>query len=311
MSADLAQSITRAASQQTYYTIRFLVDRARVADAFRAYGYFRWLDDLLDADAAPALSEREGEARRAFVARQQRLLDSAYRGEAPRAVTREEHMLIELIQHDDEQDSGLQAYLRHMLRLMDFDSRRRGRLISQAELDQYTRWLATAVTEALLHFIGHAGGAPRAAARYRAVTGAHITHMLRDTFDDLPRGYYNIPREVLAAAGLGPQAVHSPAYRAWVQSRVRLAREHFQAGRAYFAQVPSARCRLAAMAYTARFSWLLDTLEREDYVLRASYPERKSVGTGLRMGWLTLAALAHRPAAGRRAPAVSGGLPKR
>jgi phytoene/squalene synthetase len=105
--------------------------------------------------------------------------------------------------------------------------------------------------------------------------------------------------------------VHSPAYRAWVQSRVRLAREHFQAGRAYFAQVPSARCRLAAMAYTARFSWLLDTLEREDYVLRASYPERKSVGTGLRMGWLTLAALARGPAAGRRAPAVSGGLPKR
>ena len=37
----LASSITKAASQQTYYTIRFLVDRERVPDAYRAYAYFR------------------------------------------------------------------------------------------------------------------------------------------------------------------------------------------------------------------------------------------------------------------------------
>jgi hypothetical protein len=43
-------AITKAASTQTYYTILFLADRGRVANAFRAYGYFRWLDDQLDAD---------------------------------------------------------------------------------------------------------------------------------------------------------------------------------------------------------------------------------------------------------------------
>ena len=48
----LAPSITKAASRQTYYTIRFLVDRERVADAYRAYAYFRWVDDTLDADSA-------------------------------------------------------------------------------------------------------------------------------------------------------------------------------------------------------------------------------------------------------------------
>ncbi len=37
----LAASITKAASQQTYYTIRFLADRDRMADAYRAYAYFR------------------------------------------------------------------------------------------------------------------------------------------------------------------------------------------------------------------------------------------------------------------------------
>ncbi len=43
-----AESITRSASKQTYYTIGFLVDRERVADAYRAYAYFRWVDDTLD-----------------------------------------------------------------------------------------------------------------------------------------------------------------------------------------------------------------------------------------------------------------------
>ena len=51
MTPSLASSITKAASKQTYYTIRFLVDRERVDDAYRAYGYFRWVDDVLDADS--------------------------------------------------------------------------------------------------------------------------------------------------------------------------------------------------------------------------------------------------------------------
>jgi hypothetical protein len=35
--ATLAASITKAASKQTYYTIRMLVDRESVDDAYRAY----------------------------------------------------------------------------------------------------------------------------------------------------------------------------------------------------------------------------------------------------------------------------------
>ena len=45
----LAAAITKSASKQTYYTIQFFVDRGRVDDAYRAYGYFRWVDDVLDA----------------------------------------------------------------------------------------------------------------------------------------------------------------------------------------------------------------------------------------------------------------------
>ena len=281
----LAPLITKAASKQTYYTIRFLADRERVADAYRAYAYFRWVDDMLDAGSASA-SERI-----AFLERQKLLLGKCYRGESLQDATIEENLLIELVRHDPEKNSGLQSYLRNMMQVMDFDAKRRGRLISQSELNDYTRWLANAVTEAMHYFIGHDCFSPEDETRYLAVSAAHITHMLRDTFDDIQLGYYNIPREVLEPNHIGPQDVQSDAYRAWVKNRVLLAREYFKAGKAYFARVQNPRCRLASLAYIARFEWLLDTMEKEDYSLRPQYNERKSLGTGLRMSWLTFSSM--------------------
>ena len=292
MISNLASSITKAASKQTYTTIQFLVDRERVNDAYRAYAYFRWVDDVLDAPSG------SGPERKAFLERQNSLLESCYRGEPPRDADIQEIMLVELVERDHEKNSGLQTYLRNMMLVMDFDVRRRGRLVSQAELSEYTRWLAIAVTEAMHYFIGNGWYAPRDETRYLAVSAAHITHMLRDTFDDMQAGYYNIPREVLEANHIGPQDVRSDAYRAWAESRVKLARVYFEAGREYLARIQSLRCRLAGFAYTARFEWLLETIEREGYRLRAEYNERKRVGTGLQMSWQALSSMMNLRGAG-------------
>ena len=283
----LAPSITKAASEQTYYTIRYLVDSERVADAYRAYAYFRWVDDCLDADSA--LSPE----RTAFLERQKSLLEKCYRGELPRDADIHERMLVELVQKDTEKNSGLQCYLRNMMGVMDFDGKRRGRYISHMELNEYTHLLASAVTEAMHYFIGHCCYAPQNESRYLAVTAAHITHMLRDTVDDVQAGYYNIPRVVLVANEMLPGDVNRDAYRAWVKSRVQLARSYFKAGREYLNQVQNPRCRLAGYAYAARFEWLLDTFEREGYLLRPQYAERKRFGTGLRMILSAFSSMTH------------------
>jgi squalene/phytoene synthase len=282
-----AESITESASKQTYYTIRLLVDRERVEDAYRAYAYFRWVDDTLDEGSVSASK------RLTFLERQKSLLEKCYQGSFPQNATVEENLMIELMRNDHDKNSGLRSYLRHMIQVMEFDAVRRGRLISQAELNEYTSWLATAVTEAMHYFIGHNSYSPRDETRYLAVTGAHITHMLRDTFDDLEAGYYNIPREVLEANNIGPYDAHSTAYRAWVKSRLQLARRCFEAGRDYLARVGEPRCQLAGMAYTARFEWVLDEIEREDYCLRPDYSERKSLGAGARMGLSILSSVLH------------------
>ena len=268
---NLAASITKAASQQTYYTIRFLVDRKLVADAYRAYAYFRWVDDALDTE----LSKAGAPERSAFVVRQKELLEGCYRGEFPRDVNPQEQMLVELVRKDVEKNSGLQTYLRNMMAIMSFDADRRGRTASQIELNEYTCNLASAVTECMHYFIGHCCYSPNDETRYLAVAAAHITHMLRDTVDDIQAGYFNIPHEVLTANHISPEAIQSDAYRAWVQGRVQLARTYFKAGKDYLGRVQNPRCRLAGLAYTARFEGVLDLIEQDGYLLRTAYPERK------------------------------------
>jgi phytoene/squalene synthetase len=284
-SQSLAAAITKAASKQTYYTIRFFADRGRAADAYRAYGYFRWVDDVLDAEAGPRTEKS------AFVNRQKSLLEACYRGETPESLCAEEMMLVDLVRNDTEKNSGLQSYLRNMMAVMLFDAERQGQVVSQAELSGYSRALAVAVTEALYYFIGHDDPSPCHEARYLAVTAAHITHMLRDTCEDIQAGYFNIPREYLQARGISPQEVNSLAYREWVCGRVQLARAYFKAGRECTAQVKNLRCRLAGFAYTARFEWMLRAIERDNYCLRSEYPERKGLLAGLWIGWLTLTSI--------------------
>jgi phytoene/squalene synthetase len=289
--SQLAADITRAASKQTFYTIRFLVDSERVDDAYQAYAYFRWVDDWLDQGLRPRPECL------AFVRRQQELYESCLRGAPPPDLAPEEEMLVSLVRQDPDRSSGMHAYIRNMLAVMAFDADRRGRMVSQAELNEYTHWLAVAVTEAMHYFIGHGCVTPLGETRYLAVTGAHITHMLRDTLEDVSAGYYNFPAELSAVHSFDPHKMESPAYREWVKDGVQKARDCFKTGREAMSQVECLRCRIAGFAYMRRFEVVLASIEREGYILRAQYPERATPGRGLEMiAWaLWMAFTYHRP----------------
>ena len=284
----LAASITYEASTQTYYTIRYLADRPLVDNAYRAYAYFRWVDDVVDQ------ANLEKTERLAFLARQQEIIERCYQGKRPNGLRREEQMVVDLIHSDGGASSGLHTYIHEMMAVMAFDAERRGRLITEAELNEYTRSLATAVTELLHHFIGHDRFSPHDESRYLAVTGAHVTHLLRDTIGDTAAGYYNVPQEYLEARGIAPVDVTHEAFRAWVQSRVQLARSCLAAGKDYMARVENFRCRLAGYAYIGRFEIILDAIQRDNYRLRPAYPERKSKKHILRIALAALAQSAGR-----------------
>lgn len=281
----LAAQITKGSSKQTYYTIRYFVDCDLVDDAYRAYAYFRWVDDTLDAGTGTQAQKD------AFIKRQKLLLDACYVGMPTENLSPEEHMLAALVANDTGENPGLRSYLYNMMRVMVFDTQRRGRVISQAELSHYTHALAVAVTEALYYFIDHDDPGPQHQERYLAVTAAHITHMLRDAVEDIDPGYFNIPGEYLKTRHIKPQDVTSEAYRKWACQRVNLARDYFTAGRKSIAQVKNLRCRLAGYAYTARFELMLRIIERENFCLRGEYKERKSLKARLWVAWSTLTSL--------------------
>lgn len=275
----LAARITKAGSRQTYFTFRCLADRERVKAGFQAYAYFRWLDDLLDCTSGTAQGKAE------LLERQMSMLDACYRREAPGEVTTEEQMLVDLVQADLEEHSGLQIYLRNMMQVMAFDVARCGRLVSQAELDEYSRLLSSAVTELMYYLFGHDHSPAPDNTRYHAVFAAHIVHMLRDLVEDIEVGYFNLPSELVRAGMLSPEQVNSLAFRKWVFSRVALAHKYFQLGRQSIARAKSFRCRLAGYAYIARFEWMLRAIERDQYSLRRDYPERKSFKALVWMVW--------------------------
>ena len=268
--ARLGRSITSAGSKQAYYTARLLVDKSLVDDFCRAYAYLRWADDVVDESA------QSDDDRIAFVKRQRELIASLYAGKTPVGLVAEEQILADLVRHDRGDDGGLQSFIRGIFAIIEFDANRKGRLISQQELDWYSEALGKAVTDGIQYFIGNRQAYPRGENQYLAATGAHVTHLLRDTVEDTENGFFNIPREYLEAHDIGPEDLNSPAYHAWVRGRVEQARAYFRKGKRYLDGLEVWRCKMAGHLYCARFEGVLDTIERDSYALRANYHERRN-----------------------------------
>lgn len=314
--AALARSTTWAGSKQTYFTAKLLVDRDLVDDFYRAYAYFRWADDVIDE------SSDSNHARNDFIRRQREMIDQLYSGQWtghrpddwPKDLMPEEEILVDLIEGDRGQDSGLQSFIRNMFAIIEFDAYRKGWEIDQDELDWYTNTLSVSVTEGILYFIGSGKPQPESDFRYAAAEGAHIAHLLRDAVLDTEDGFVNIPAEYLENNSITPDSFDSDLYRSWVRSRVVLARVRFSEGKNFLDELPVLRGKIAGYWYCARFEGVLDTVERDGYSLRERYSERSSVRTWIKIGWLGITIidkhLAQRisrvsPAAAKKKPLVT------
>lgn len=284
--AALARSITWAGSKQTYYTARLMVDKDLVDDFYRAYAYFRWADDIVDAPESRADSSQSDNERMAFIRRQKELIDRLYRNNRPDDLTPEEEILADLISHDREENSGLQSFIRNMFAIIEFDAYRKGRLISQAELAWYSDCLGKSVVDGIQYFVGNGFPYPSSDDRYLAAIGAHIAHLLRDAVLDTADGFINIPLEYLEAHSIGPEDMESPPFRAWVRDRMELARQYLCEGKRYLDDLDVLRCKIVGYWYCARFEGVLDTIERDGYILRAEYNEWRKLSTWLKIAWL-------------------------
>ena len=275
--AALARQITWRESKQSYFTMHLLVDRDLVEDSYRAYAYFRWVDDVVDETLTSS------EERIAFIRAQRVLIEGLYEGRRPEGLRMEEVMIAELIRNDRSPRSGLRSYIENFLAIIEFDAERKGQRITGAELRSYADRLALAVTDAIQYFIKNGHRYPEDERRIAGARAAHITHMLRDMRKDLLAGYSNISSEYLEERGIRPEDVDSPAFLDWVRARVEMAREDFRQGKLYIDGLDVLRTKIAARWYYARFEHVLDTIEEDGYHLRFDYAEKHRVLVYLRM----------------------------
>lgn len=279
ITAELARSITWNGSKQTYFTAKLLVDKDLVDDFCRAYAYFRWIDDVIDVES------RSDEERISFINRQKMLIDRFYGNDRPDELAQEEEILADLIHNDRGEDSGLQSFIRNMFAMIEFDALRKGRLISQIELNWYIDTLAKSVTDGLLYFVGNGHPYPGGSRKYLAGKAAHISHLLRDMYEDIADGFINIPEEYMLEHKISYEDNGDPIFRAWVRERVDLARQYFCEGKVYLDGLDVLRCKIVGHWYCTRFEVVLDTIERDGYILRGDYHERRRKSTWLKIVW--------------------------
>jgi len=275
-SAKLARAICRTSSLQSYVTARVMVDPVLEEDCYRAYSYFRWVDDVVD-DACRGEPERVR-----FMRRQSSLVGRLLRGEHPGDLAPEEALLADLVRNQRGSPELLRSYVENFLAIIAFDTVRKGRPVSRRELDWYAATLGRAVTDGIQYFVGNGHAYPDSPVRYRAATAAHITHMLRDLREDLRAGYINVPGEVLQQGQVDLADWSASGSQDWVRDRVRLARQYFQEGKAYLDGLEVLRCKIVGYWYCARFEALLTRIEQDGYVLREVYPKAPKVLTWLR-----------------------------
>lgn len=277
-----SRKITWTSSKQTYFTARAVVDRELVDDFYRAYAYFRWADDIID------VFTQTNKERINFIKRQKELIDTLYSDGQPEELEKEEKILADLIRNDRSKNSGLQSFIRNMFAVISFDAYRKGNLVSQEEITNYIEILGKSVTNGLQYFIGNGHPYSDSKNRYLAAKAAHITHLLRDMTIDIADGFINIPREYVIAEGINLKEIDSSRLRNWVIDQVKQARMWFSEGKLYLDSLEVLRCKIAGYWYCARFEIVLDTIERDDYIIRSTYKERRSLINWFKFIWLTI-----------------------
>ena len=63
-------------------------------------------------------------------------------------------------------------------------------------------------------------------------------------------------------------------------------RYYFDEGKCYLDELDVLRCKIVGYWYCARFESVLDTIKRDDFILRHNYEEKRNLSTMLKIVWI-------------------------
>ncbi len=174
-----------------YYTL-FGVEWTK---AILGFSYLKCLDDLVDEDP-------DVDRALAVLARQRQMIAAIYDGgDVAQDLASPEIYGAPFFAHDRDRGAPLRATFEKVLATMDFDTRRRGKILDAASLDAYVVELGSAA----LHFLAHFA-APGFEAPAEFVAQSSRAYLMADALidlrHDLAAGVINVSREDIDRFGL-------------------------------------------------------------------------------------------------------------
>jgi len=262
-----ATATTKQHNPTAYLLSNLLHDKGMTPIFCLVYAYFRWLDDYIDESGTESFLCRQ------MVASQKELLVEAYSDPRMSASSIRESMLVTVANFDKSRRMLLKTSIFDMFSALECDSYRRGTVVSSKELAQYSYWLGRSYTKALQACIAYPYEYPDHGYKYYAGVGAHITHIVRDLFEDLAMGYINISKEDIRRYSIDIRCPTATSLRAWTQKTVLSARKYLNWGKLYLNTLPIFRCRLMGYLYCSRYEMVLDAIEDANYDLSMNRSE--------------------------------------
>ncbi len=254
-----AASLLRSRSTFTY-VLSWLLPSSNRSSFLLWYGYFRWVDDVVDDGGLDRASAS------AFLDRQTRLVS----GEIPARECRtpEEQFAPALLgRHGD--DPAFITLLQDMLTAIRSDlERQHADAIRLEDLETSWRTEVQSYLGTIGYFCGVRTSPPPGSS---AALGAKWVHILRDAQVDIDAGLRTLAADDLSAHGLDAKTLRNDpaclASRRWVSGKWRRAGRLLQDGSLDAQRVTDWRYRLIVAMLIAKYRCHLDDVERRGFVL--------------------------------------------
>ena len=176
------------------------------------YAYFRWFDDIVDS------LRLHPEESRFIINRQKIFLSELYSEEPPEELSTEELFLAHLVRFDRTQEKNLRQDLETLIGSMEFDAKRRGKVISSQELEQYINDNVIPyvnITSSILNVKFY----PKQDLIEIARAG-FVVNYLYDLREDLSLGYINIPLEEIEQYEIYLENPDSREVQSWIRDKM-------------------------------------------------------------------------------------------
>ncbi|HBG82159.1 TPA: hypothetical protein DDW69_05000 [candidate division CPR2 bacterium] len=217
-------STAKKKCKERYVGFRFLTKVPKIIfpnkDIYAlSYAYFRWFDDIVD-------SIKLGKEDVGYIIKRQKdFLNELYLKGFPEEIATEELFLAHFVRFDQLEKRRLKTHIVELVKTLEFDFDRRGRVISAQELESYINSNVSSYIAISLSIFD----LPRRFKEsfYQISYAAFVIDYIYDLRSDIRLGFINIPEEEIEEFKLNPASLDSEEAKNWIKCKINSIEKNF------------------------------------------------------------------------------------